>query len=301
MRTVAVTITILALALFALYLMQSAEQSEKPANYERKQVSFLRCVSSENCMYALDSNEIARLKSMNVNAIRICPLYEARPDGSMFLIESKPFYINMIRNAHNAGFAVLLEPNAFLPYSQPPGEKHLNSLFGIASEWADVAESEGVEIFSPLNEPDAVLRGSALEEWINMTSKLRNAFSGKLMLKLGGTGPGGITIPDGYDYLAFDIMFEREDPAEAADYAMLAAQKGNYLKERYNLSGFVFGEVGALASLPESGQAGVFEAVLNETWENVDGYCFLGWSDMEFGFRGRKGEEVVREWFSRER
>ncbi|RLI77331.1 hypothetical protein DRP05_10490 [Archaeoglobales archaeon] len=43
---------------------------EKKAQYRRQNITFLKFVSSENCMYSLDTEEVKELKSLNINGIK---------------------------------------------------------------------------------------------------------------------------------------------------------------------------------------------------------------------------------------
>ncbi len=280
---------------------QTDMNMESPS-YERKNISFIKMVSSENCIYWFDENEIAELKSLNINSIRICPLYNMMPGGNPVLVENENFYRNLIRKAHASGWAVLLEPNTAGPGSFPEVSEaeELDKLYGISLRWGEIAEDEKVEFYSPLNEPDTVFRADMLESWIEKSGNIKNIFSGNLVLKLADTGPENIENMSGYDYIAFDIIWSDSRYDELREHLDNAVRKGNALKEEYNLSGFFFWELGAEKTMvDEDTQAAVFETVLNETWEKVDGYCFLGWSNLEFSFRNRKAENTVREWFSR--
>ena len=166
----------------------------------------------------------------------------------------------------------------------------------------EIAEKEKVEFFSPLNEPNLMFTSQELvDQWINKSQELRSVFSGDLVLKFADTGPQNIENIESYDYLAFDIMWSDPTYQELKDYLETAVEKGSDLKKQYNLKGFFFGELGAERSMVnKSVQTQIFEIFLNETWGNVDGYCFLGWSDLEFKFRDNdNAKEIIREWFSK--
>jgi len=273
-------------------------------SYKRQDIKFLKMVSSENGMYSFDDEEIEELKSLNVNTIRICPLYEIGSNGDIKLVESEKFYINLIRKAHQAGFAVMLEPNIAGPSGFPElsDPRYVDELMNIASKWAKIAEQENVEFYSPLNEPDAVFSDESLvNEWIKKSQNMRSLFSGNLVLKFADIGSENIRDIGNYDYLAFDIMWGDDRYNELKDYLKIAVKKGNGLKEEYNLKGFFFGELGAEKSMvDENTQAEIFRTILNETWGKVDGYCFLGWSDLEFSFKNNEeAKAVIREWYSR--
>ena len=282
---------------------QEKNANSSPEESQTEKISFLRFVSSEDGRYELDEAEISELKSLNVNGIRICPMYQTTGNGKAYLFGWKDYYIDLIRKAHQAGFAVFLEPNAFTfgRLQQTDDPRYIDTFIDIALEWAKIAEEENVEFFSPLNEPNAFFATQKLiDEWIQSSKELKDDFSGGLVLKFADIGPEKISDIEGYDYLAFDIMWGDNRYNELRDRLRTAVAKGNSLKEKYNLKGFIFGELGAENSrVDENTQAEIFRTILEETWGKVDGYCFLGWSDLEFSFRDRKAEDVVKEWFSR--
>ena len=260
-------------------------------------------------MYSLDSQEINELKSLNINGIRICPLYSISQDGNIREDIPEFVVINLVRKAQDAGFVVFLDLNAGgrptetgepeYRYDKP---EYVNDLYGIALHWAKIAERERVEFYSPLNEPDLMFAEPNLaNQWIEKSQGLRPFFSGNLVLKLADTGPEKIENMSGYDYLAFDIMWGDAQYQELREHMRMATEKGNELKERYRLKGFFFGELGAeRGRADENTQAEIFKIFFEETWGKVDGYCFLGWSDLEFRFRDNdEAKNVIREWYGK--
>jgi len=279
---------------------EQKQSGQEQVAYERKNLIFIKMVSSENGMYSFDDGEIAELKSLNINCIRICPLYDPMPDGSFRLVESEDFYRNLIRKAHSSGWAVFLEPNAIGPGFQSLDSRYFDDLLDIAIQWAKIAEEEKVEFYSPLNEPDVVLAGLT-NEWIGKSKEVRPLFSGYLVIKFADLGPEDIGDIKGYDYVAFDVMWGDANYDELREHLKFAVEKGESLRDKYSLKGVIFGELGAEKSMvDEETQTKIFETILDETWGKVDGYCFLGWSDLEFSFRNNEGaKEVIREWYSK--
>jgi len=290
--------------------IEKGTEGVKPKEYQRKEITFLKFVSSENCLYFLDHSEIAELKSLNVNGIRICPGYSVLSDGSIVEEVPKVLIIQLIEKAHNAGFAVFLEVN----FAGPPdstefgGFPHLTDpifiekIYKTALYWAEIAEKENVEFYSPLNEPNAVFANDNLvNQWIEKSQHLRPFFSGNLVLKLASTGPENIGNIDKYDYLSFDIMWGDAKYHELKDYLNIAINKASHLKEKYNLKGFFFGELGTERSMvTKVVQAEVFKTIFEETWDRVDGYCFLGWSDLEFRFRDNEdAKDIIKIWYKK--
>ncbi len=285
-------------------------KSEKPLEYQRQDISFLKFVSSENCIYFLNSDEIKELKKLNVNGIRICPLYSISADGDLKEDVPEFLIVGLIRKAHQAGLAVFLEVN----FGGPPGEGEfggfpyltepifVEKIYNAASHWAKVAEKENVEFYSPLNEPNLVFADKNLvSHWIEKSQNLRSLFSGNLVLKLADIGPENIGDISGYDYLAFDIMWGDARYDELRNHLSIAVNKANKLKEKYNLKGFFFGELGAERSMVSKGvQAEIFKTIFQETWGKVDGYCFLGWSNLEFKFKDNKAaKEIIKNWYKK--
>ena len=285
-------------------------KNEEALEYQRQDISFLKFVSSENCMYFLNSDEIKELKELNVNGIRICPLYSISPDAGLKEDVPEFLIVGLIRKAHQAGLAVFLEVN----FGGPPGEgefggfPHLTEpifvekIYNAASHWAKVAEKENVEFYSPLNEPNLVFADkNLLNQWIKKSQDLRSLFSGNLVLKLADIGPENIGDISGYDYLAFDIMWADARYDELRNHLSIAVNKAGNLKEKYNLKGFFFGELGAERSMvSKEVQAEIFKTIFQETWGKVDGYCFLGWSNLEFKFKDNKAaKEIIKNWYKK--
>jgi len=285
-------------------------KSGNALEYQRQDISFLKFVSSENCIYFLDSDEIKELKELNINGIRICPLYSISPDGGLKEDVPEFLIVSLIRKAHQAGLAVFLEVN----FAGPPGDgefggfPHLTEPFFVekiydaASYWAKVAEKENVEFYSPLNEPNLVFADKNLvSQWVKKSQDLRFLFSGNLVLKLADIGPENIGDISGYDYLAFDIMWSDARYDELRNHLSIAVNKAGNLKEKYNLKGFFFGELGAERSMvSKDAQAEIFKTIFQETWGKVDGYCFLGWSDLEFKFKDNEAaKEIIKNWYKK--
>ena len=120
-------------------------------------------------------------------------------------------------------------------------------------------------------------------------------------MKLADIGPENIENIENYDYVAFDIMWGDSRYNELKNTLNLAINKAKSLIEKYNFKGFFFGEIGAdRRRVSKDVQAEIFRTVLENTWEEVDGYCFLGWSDLEFRFRdNQKAKNIIGEWFGK--
>ena len=122
--------------------------------HHRRNITFLKFVSSENGMYLLDDSEIAELKSLNVNGIRICPLYSLRKDGTIREDMPEFFFTNLIKKVHREGFAVFLDINVGgiptetgEPVRKYDDPKHINDLYEIAFYWTKIAEKEKSRVF----------------------------------------------------------------------------------------------------------------------------------------------------------
>ncbi|HDM32141.1 MAG TPA: hypothetical protein ENG32_02160, partial [bacterium] len=76
---------------------QISEEKIKTFQYQRQELSFLKFISSENCLYSLDDSEVQKLKSLNINGIRICPLYSLGKDGSIKEEIPEFFFTNLIK------------------------------------------------------------------------------------------------------------------------------------------------------------------------------------------------------------
>jgi len=46
-------------------------------------------------------------------------------------------------------------------------------------------------------------------------------------------------------------------------------------------------------------QAEIFKTIFQESWGKVDGYCFLGWSNLEFRFKDNSdAKKIIKKWYS---
>ncbi len=283
------------------------EEEREKEGYKRKNLSFLKFVSAENCMYSLDERELNDLKDLGINGIRICPEYIRKGEGEIEVDIPEFVIVNLIRKAHNAGLAVFLEVNAG---GKPDiegnpsfvyGEGDIEALHKIATKWAEIGEREGVELYSPLNEPNLMFRTEKdLLKWINTTQDLHSYFKGGLVLKIGGIQE--VEDVGEYDYLAFDIMWGDKNYRELEAYIDEAVGVGTKIRDEHKLDGFFFGELGAERSkVDKETQAEIFREVLNRTWGKTEGYCFLGWSNLEFRFRDNdRAKQVIAKWYRRE-
>jgi len=265
---------------------------------QREQITFLKFVSSENCMYSFSEQEIKELRELGVNGIRICPLYR-KENGEIKEDLPSSIVVNLIRKAHDAGFAVFLEVNVINP-RESTTSKQQNDLYNVAVYWAKIAEKEKVEFYSPLNEPDLVFGSNdLLDSWIGKLKNLKSFFSGNLVLKFSDIGPEKIENISACDYLAFDIMWSNKNYQDFKNHLKRAVEKGNSLKEQYNLKGFFFGELGVeRARVNKSTQTQIFKIIAEETRDKVDGYCFLGWSNLEFKFKdNEEAKKIIKELY----
>ena len=297
------------LALIILILFAYGCAIQKEVHHQRQNITFLKFVSSENCMYSLEKQELEELKSLNINGIRICPLYSIDPNRELKKEIPENAIISLIKKAHKAGFAVFLDVNAGgipdengMPRHRYDSLEDMNRLYEVALHWAKIAEKEGVEFYSPLNEPDLMFTSTdLLNQWIDKTQNLKSVFSGNLVLKFADLGPdiirGNLSK---YDYLGFDIMWSDSQYQELKEHLKRAVEKGNRLKEQNHLEGFFFGELGAERTrVSKEVQAEIFKIILEETWGKTDGYCFLGWSNLEFKFKDNdKAKEIIKNWYS---
>lgn len=267
-----------------------------------------------------------KMKEWGVNIVSIRPFYCVHNDGSIELSLGHPVppfmdleqeFIGQIRAAHNAGIAVMLEPNTMIPGHDCQSleisnkDQFIESFVEESVRWAEIAEQEQVELFSPLNEPDILLGEEKAFEWAHIVlPKLKEVYSGDIVLKLAdNNNPGDYS---GYDYVAFDIF--TEDINKWSEKVNDTTKEMNSYVEEYNLKGSFFGEVGAATQadpmapqlvagsvVSEEVQAEYFEILFEESWDDVDGYFIVFWSDYteEAYLIKKPAEEVIKDRYSR--
>lgn len=261
-----------------------------------------------------------RIKKLGVNTIPVWVPFcvkghsiEASAYGPSWLKDQQEKIIKeRIQKIHQAGLAVFLELDTLDPRCETEIQNKDNFIAQFAhfaEKWAKIAEENQVEFFSPLNEPNFVLRGRE-NEWITkILPYLKNNFKGNSVLKFADLGPKMVNC-SGFDYVAFDIY--PNNIQNWPEQLQMVLSKAKDLKQSCQLKGVLLGEVGAMTNrdpydpllagnvFSEPEQIQIFETLFKTTWDKLSGCIINSWSKnpkSPYNIRNKPAEEVVRKWF----
>jgi len=301
------------------------QETVPPQPHERLELSFFKGVwtpfgGEERAL----EQDVENMTADGVNIFAVPVLYNINSDGTVEIVYKAEWegneeegYITLIRKAHNAGLAVFLELDPCMQGGQtalvPEGirETFMQNFTSVCLHWAEIAEQENVELFSPINEPNNVLGDEyAIKLAENILPLVKQKFTGGIVIKFAGEGPGDIWqygSIEGYDYVAVDIYaIDISEDVFIEDYLKgTVIPYANGYVENYNLNGYIFGEMGVGADNEEQ-QAQIFQRFFEETWENTKGYFLCAWGPKidptdpfpDVSFTGRPAENVIREWYT---
>jgi hypothetical protein len=299
-------------------------QTIETYQHTRLNLSFFKGVWTSPGMeeYALE-HDTEKMKADGVNIFAIPVMYDVRDDGSVRIVlnarwegNEEKGYINMIRKAHNAGLAVFLEMdpvylknNEFAPVPEEIKETFMENIRDECIHWAEIAEQEKVEVFSPFNEPTTVIGVEDAIKWAEeILPLIKQRFNSDIIIKFAGEGPGDFSqygSIEGYDYVAFDIYAIDVSEQEFMSYLDTVIANANSYVENYSLKGYIFGEMGVSAD-DEEFQAQLFQDFFNRTWNKSKGYFLCGWGPknpedpfFDVSFTGKSAEDVIKQWYTR--
>ena len=264
-----------------------------------------------------------KMKADGVNIFALSVGYTLNSDGTIRLVLSREWegneeegYITLIRKAHDAGLGVYLSVDVWPQddqWTQVPEkirEKVMQNLTSACLHWAEIAEQENVELFSPLNEPTAVLGIEDGIKWSeNILPLVKQRFTGDVAIKFVGAEVGDFSPYGniaGYDYVSVHIYAIDTSEAEFFEYLEETVLPFlNWCVKNYNLKGYLFGEMGVPAA-DEKQQARIFQRFFEETWDNTSGYFLCSWGPKvdptdpfpDCDFTGRPAESIIREWYT---
>ncbi|HEC86977.1 MAG TPA: hypothetical protein ENI49_03810 [Thermoplasmatales archaeon] len=299
-----------------------AGETIEVSHHARLNLSFFKGIWTSPGMeeYALEY-DTEKMKNDGVNIFAIPVMYDVREDGSVKIVLNAKWegneedgYINMIRKAHNAGLAVFLEidpvylkNNEFAVVPEGIKETFMENIRDECIHWAEIAEQEKVEAFSPFNEPTTVI---GVEDAINWAEEvlplIKQRFNGDIIIKFAGEGPSNVShygSIEGYDYVAFDIYAIENTEDSFLEYLTIVIEDATQYVREYNLKGFIFGEIGVDAS-NETLQAEIFQRFFEETWNITSGYFICGWGEhnpddpfADVSFTSKASENVIKQWY----
>jgi len=303
----------------------------KPQVHQRLKISFFRGVWAQpgGEERALE-NDIAEMKKDGVNIFPVSVLYHTLSDGTTKIVaispewESNPEqgYINLIEMAHNGGLAVFLEVDfdhwwqdqQFSDLSKTVREKFIDSSKSACYYWAQIGEKEQVELFSPINEPTNVLGKKEGIKWSeDVLPEIKKRFTGKTNIKIFGIELGDFSsfgTINGYDYVSVNVYAMDVSDSDFMSYITKQVMPYmNNLVRKYNLKGYLFGEMGVPAN--NKNQAQLFDQFFEKTWNdsNLKGYFLSGWGPKvalddpfpDMRFTGYPAEDIIKNWYTKTR
>jgi len=321
-KTVLTIVCLLLLTIFSGCITE--QQNIKSSTHTRLNLFFFKGVwASPGMEENVLEHDTEKMKVDGVNIFAIPVMYDVRQDGSIKIVlnakwegNEKNGYINMIRKAHDAGLAVFLEMDPVylengevVPVPKKIKEIFMENLKTACLQWAEIAEQEGIEAFSPFNEPTTVIGVEDAIKWSEgILPLIRQRFNSSVIIKFAGEGPGEEISQygsiEGYDYVAVDIYAINDDQDSFMEYLNLVIANASSYVENYNLKGFIFGEMG-IDSKNEKFQAELFQRFFEETWNITSGYFICGWGQhnpedpfTDVSFTDKPAENIIKQWYT---
>ncbi|HDI12760.1 MAG TPA: hypothetical protein ENF64_01435, partial [Hadesarchaea archaeon] len=168
-----------------------------------------------------------------INIFALSIFYDINSDGTLTPVPFAPEweenpeegYVTLIRKAHDAGLGVYLTVDVeYADGVVPAGIRDvaMQNSADVSVYWAEIAEQENVELFSPINEPTQVF---GVEDGIwwseNILPLIKQRFSGEVAVKFYGPELGDFsehgTIA-GYDYVSVHVYAIDTSESEFFEY-----------------------------------------------------------------------------------
>ncbi len=270
---------------------------------------------------------VENLKQIGVNFVAVTLDVEMDENRNVQVVGDNDllFYILAF---HRCGLGVLLMPDPCHPsfvrwgkYEWTLGDNYadvrrgaelLENFTPLVLKWAEIAENYGVEMYSPLNEPQTFARNSdEASQWLQqLRPYLKERYSGTLVLIThGGTDMNSFELDArGYDYVALsggaawlplDLwrLHIREQIDNLADTVKRdGCENGILLDFGTAYLGGSWCEPSVVSAFNEITQAQAFQILFEEGWGKVQGLfppAGVGWEFLE-----RPAENIVKAWYS---
>jgi len=280
-----------------------------------------------------DDIENLKLDGVNIVAIGV----KIHLNENITECEDEEEIKNSINEFHKNGIKTFLILNPAHPdfgitpfSSEASGKPLLDKVTPLVLKWAKISEQYGVELFSPLNEPQllAYQNEKDVSNWAQeILPKIRKVYHGKTGFNV-QNNPEGFAVYNltGYDYVIFSGLSCTKDIDEHPEWIEQNIDKRlNSLKESYSNQKCVLFDVGAFtgpdyywwepvapANMPNvmpdlpadffvvsnESQAKFYNTLFNITWNRTEGYfipVYKGWE-----YRSKPAEQVIRHWFNAE-
>lgn len=275
-------------------------------------------------------NDISNLKTDGINivaiGIRVCR------DEEFYVCEDENEIKNSINEFHKNGIKTFLILNPahpgsrITPHSPEASGRHLlDELTPLVLKWSIIAEKYGVEMFSPVNEPQLLSHENEhVSSWAQeILPLIRERYNGNIIFEVQCAKENVYNL-SGYDYVADGGLTCNKDIKDHPEWIEhMVDERLATLKSIYPVSKYLFFGAGAFTGpdyywwepiapenmrdthkeFPEDffnvsfeSQADFYDIFFNRTWNEVDGYflpVYKGWE-----YRNKPAEEVVRKWFN---
>lgn len=301
----------------------SSYPSPSPSSYQRQQLTFFKGLWPAPGDEDAFINSLEEIKKLGVNIVPVVASFCVKGSEIKPIVYGPPWLQRQqeriikerITKIHQAGLAVELDLGTMSPQCEieiQAKQSFINQFSEIVQKWAQIAEEYQVELFSPLNEPNLVLRGKESEFAQKVLPRIKGVYKGKVVLKVADTGPEKLNY-SGYDYVAFDIY--PQNLSEWERQLSEVAEKMEKLESKYALEGVYLGEFGALTYrdpndpllagevFSETEQAQILETAFRTLWSKTSGFFVMNWAQNSnpYNIRGKPAEEVLKKWFNKNR
>lgn len=271
---------------------------------------------------------VENLKQIGVNFVAVTLDVEMDENRNVQVVGGNDFLFYILA-FHRCGLGVLLMPDPCHPsfvrwgkYEWVKGDNNVDVRRGaellenftpLVLEWAEIAENYGVEMYSPLNEPQTFARESAeASQWAQqIRPDLEERYSGTLVLRTHGRFPEEIDLDfRGYDYIAswgacawpgHHELWRLDIRAQIDNLLALVERDGceNGILLDFGtayLGGSWYEPLPPELVSDENIQSQTFQILFEEGWEKVQGFfppTAMGWE-----FLGRPAENVIKSWYA---
>jgi len=249
------------------------------------------------------------------------------PEGDTPTIEA---LTHAVRTCHKLGMRVMIKPHVDPRTDEArinirASEKWFDSFEGFTLRYARFAEEAGAELFSVGTELEATTFEAWTHRWNRLIDKVREVYKGKLTYSANWTEYKEVPFWDKLDFIGIDAYFplaDKDDPTLEelkAGWEKVADEIEGWLT-RKNLTskGVVLTEIGYPSAEGASRQPWVAISSVEDQQEQADcleatfsvlnarswfrGYYIWQvfpqqrWSPLGFTVRGKKAEEVIKNW-----
>lgn len=300
------------------------------ARHQRRTIDFYKGIAEPRAdAWQQMVHEAGRLQKDGFNAVTLSPPVDinARAGGQLrIILEGEAASADILTGAfHEANLAVHIAPTTRVPGLNEQieaNDANLDHLNDDTLKWADKAETNQAELFSPLSRYNLVLGTEAAQKWSDrILPQVRQRFHGPVAAKVAadlGDPPAAGAPHDfeklnyrGYDFLMLDIFPKgaNYNAGQFEAYLNDVLARAAAVSQRDGLKGIMIGEFGAWREqsgsdpvdgpiLGEDAQAVLASRVLEIAIPQTRGVFYFGWTLPGRGARGYPVENALRKAFN---